>query len=247
MALVFIVLGSILIVINIVGMLRGSVSEVLPPGRAAVDGYHFRRFSPALAQARFRVLKTSNLPDSEKIKELFELISGSIIHRKYRISVFDNWLLKIAGVPYPQLLNTQNARLLWKRGAGKCDQASLLLVAKAKELGISAKILGLDGHVLAETECENGKQVVDADMGLLWDCGIDMLTARTEPEIAGAYKKRGFSEDQASHNAGIIANSSQWTCYGFPPAKRRYQAEQFSNWLIWLLPVLLVLYGVLRE
>ena len=76
---------------------------------------------------------------------------------------------------------------------GKCDQASLLLLAKARELGIEGRILGLDGHVLVETKCDRETQVIDADMGCIWYCAYEQLREIEKPALSAEYERRGFT------------------------------------------------------
>jgi len=246
MALACVLVGCLLIGVNLTGKLRGAVPGTSPRGRKPVDGYDYRQFPPAVALARYRDLERSGRPELEKIEALFHLVSGSVVHRKYRLNLFDNWLMRLAGFVRPELLNTQNARLLWTRGAGKCDQASLLLLAKAEELGIRGQILGLDGHVLVETECDRGKQVIDADMGCIWNCAYEELRSGDRADVCAAYITRGFTLEQAEHNARIIAETQNWHRFRFPPAERRYRLEILSDWLVWLLPCALILYGIFQ-
>lgn len=243
MGLTFIVVGSLLIAVNVYGRMRNAVPGSVPTGRAPVAGYDFRKLPPRVAKARFRQLKQCQSSKLEKLDSLFHLISGSVVHRKYRIDMFDNWLLRTAALVYPEVRNTQDAGLLWTRGAGKCDQASLLLLSKAGELGIEGRILGLDGHVLVETKCDLETQVIDADMGCFWNCSYEQLRATDRADLASAYERRGYSSEQAEHNARIIRESTEWRRIEFPPAMLRHRFERMTAWLAWLLPCAAVLYG----
>lgn len=236
-------IGSLLITLNLIGRLRNTVPGSMPRERAPVPGYDYRKVPAGVARARFRDLKRSARPNSEKLECLFELVAGSVVHRKYRLDLFDNWLMRTAALLYPELRNTQDARLLWARGAGKCDQASLLLLAKARELGIEGRILGLDGHVLVETRCGEETQVIDADMGCIWHCGYEQLRGFEKSELVADYERRGFTNAQASHNACIITESADWERFEFPPARLRYRFERVAAWLGWMLPAAAIIYG----
>jgi hypothetical protein len=244
MALISIVIGSLLIAINLYGRMRKAVPPSPPRGRASVAGYDYRKIPSGVARARFRKLKQSRLSELEKLQSLFYLVSGSVVHRKYRLDLFDNWLLRTAALVYPEMRNTQDARLLWARGAGKCDQVSLLLLAKAGELGIEGRILGLDGHVLVETKCDQETQVIDADMGCFWNCSYEQLRCMDKTDLRTAYEQLGFTAKQAEHNARIITETQGCNRFDFAPARRRYHIERITGWLMWLLPAAVVLFGV---
>jgi hypothetical protein len=243
MALTSLLVGLLLIAVNVFGRMRGAVPVAMPTGRAPVAGYDYRKLPTRVARVRFRALKRSRLSDLEKLSALFRLVSGSVVHRKYRLDLFDNWLVAGAALIYPEMRNTQDARLLWARGAGKCDQASLLLLAKARELGIEGRILGLDGHVLVETRCGGEAQVLDADMGCIWRCSYEQLREQEKSELKAEYERQGFTTEQAVHNARIITGSTDWNRFDFPPARLRYRFERLAVWLTWVLPAIAIMYG----
>ena len=234
-------LGLFLLVITLIGRFNGPVKDAVVKDRRPIWGYDYRSISPRIARSRFARLKHSALTDSEKVEQLFQLISGSIIHRKYRLNVFDNWLLWLAGFFYPPLRNTQDADLLWQRGAGKCDQASLLFTAKAKELGFDSRILGLDGHILAQAKAGNSTYIVDADMGQFWEHDYSKLKSLDESQLLHQYENRGFAEPQAHHTVEIIRNSHTQIYCDYPPAKTRYRFERLAKLLQWIFPIIFIL------
>lgn len=231
--------------VNLVGRFRGPLAGRLPTRRAPVYGYDLRRFSPRLARRKFRSLANSTLSAAGKAERLHRLLSGSVIHRKCRVSFLDNWVLRAAGTFYAPLLDTQNPDLLWRRGAGKCDQASLMYVAKAAQLGVGGRILGLDGHVLAEVDLGSERHVVDVDMGQYWPLDFESLRQLGETEISRSYRALGIPRDQADHTARIITSSGSPKYVRYPTAPRRYGVEKASEWVAWMLPLALMIAGAL--
>ena len=240
--------GVILLALNLWGVLKPAESPYRQAPESAPAGYYDRTISPRAARKEFEILGASVKSEEEKAARLLELVSGSFIHRResaYLIKPWDNWLLWLAGFWDKRYRISQDADFLWRRGAGFCDQAAVVFVAAAKKLGLLAGLLWLDGHVLAEVLVPGqGWRVVDADMGIFWESGLEQLRARlSEEQLAGRLIESGFTARLAGRLAAIYAHSPirRSSLPYLPWLQRR---EMLAGKLKWALPLCLIVCAV---
>src|SRR5262249_54281334 len=94
------------------------------------------------------------------------------------VSPWDNYLLWLLDDPQHEFIEPDKAI---ERGYGFCSQVARIVYSILDNQGISSKVLGYQGHVVAEA---NG-QILDADYGVY--IPHSALWMQTHPEAVSAY------------------------------------------------------------
>jgi transglutaminase superfamily protein len=251
-ALLSFVLGVLLLIVNAVGFFTGPVPDTHPEGREPVANYDFRTLDPEEANRQIADLKNKNFSAKQKAHRLFELISQSFIHTPsfYKIKPWENWIFWIGGVVFGEkYLKSQDPDTLWKRGGGYCNQAAIIFVAKGQDLGLKTRLIGLKRHVVAEVYLPDiGWRVVDPDMGIFWDHDLGSFGVNpNEEQVKNKLLTLGFSKEISLHFARVYTSQENNFRAEHPTAPNRFLLEKFSQWLIWLIPLGLIVGGLVKR
>lgn len=190
-----------------------------------------------------------------------------------RVAVTDNWLLWGMGcldgvVTDLGLTNveglfrayeTLDYRRALRRGFGICSQNALGLASLLEDrYDIEADVIGLDGHVVVEA----GGYLLDPSVGLALPFSLQEAERReAEAGSVSEFYYNAFSDDDVNRIYGFDGKLEKKTPYTqlgqFYDAKgnrriggvadyrpKLYWLERASDWLRWILPGLLVLFGV---
>ncbi len=241
-----VIVGFALLLLNLFGLFIGQIDHTYFPEKP-IAGYHYRTLNKEEAIEKFISLKNTNISDKKKAKELLKLVSDSFFHKSiYEIKPWDNWIMWVGGLLYEPLLDSQDADLLWARGGGPCHQASIIYITKAKELGFDARLISLDGHVVAEVNIPNvGWRVADPDYGIFWPNSLDAFGRNIkQKDIVHILISKGYSEQTANKFAEIYISQENNKRVEFPNAPNRYKFEKAMSFAKWLFPLLLIGIGL---
>ncbi len=194
----------------------------------------------------FEKLKLEPLTPRDKMTRLLSLVSSSYIHipaQPYLIKPWDNWWLWLRGQLNPKYLQSQDVDFLWRRGAGFCDQAAMIFVGKAKELGFKARLVWLGGHVISEVVIPDaGARLVDADLGILWEADSSALgNELSQASVQARLEKQGYSKELAQKIALAYTSAEDNKFSGFPYLPKLYRAERQAHWIVWVIPFVLLI------
>jgi len=236
--------GGVLLLLNCLGYLQPPITPSTAV-EAAPTGYYERVRTWNEAQQSFQSLRAATVSHREKARALLDIIFESYLHSRefpYLITPFDNWYLWLRGQMTPRYLQSQDAELLWRRGGGYCDQAAMIYVAKARELGLQAYLAWLEGHVIATVSPEPGVwHLADPDMGMYWEFPIEALgKALSCDDIQQQFLERGYSERLSGKISAIYCSGENNRLTDFPYAKDLAIHEGKASYYKWLLPILLL-------
>ena len=220
------------------------------------DGdYHANKFRvPALPYEQ-AIPQTDKKPDEtneDYAVRLTSLFYSATIHKwedvtnpavyNHRVPPHENYLMWALSYINPgvyryyQFCNPDKAL---ERGVMICSQAAQAMINLwQKNTGLKARIVVLDGHVVAEAQMDDSKSwwVLDADFGVVLQ--YDVATLELHPEmIAEYYENAGYDIDTAEKVAriyGMDGNYVQSNTVICQTEKNLYKWK-------WYLPVLLVI------
>jgi hypothetical protein len=158
-----------------------------------------------------------------------------------RPSLAENWPLHVAtrltAMPGVEALDWQAAVY---RGVGFCSQAALAVVDYLSEQGIPARIVDLDGHVVAAAKTPDDRTfLLDADYDVVLPFGLE-IAEREPARVAAAYRAAGVPADEAARISGIYRPAGNGAMPVFWYRPRLHLAALISAWLVWLVPLALV-------
>lgn len=180
------------------------------------------------------------------IRNVSNTIFESIAHNdKRRISIFENYLLWLAGKFYYPLGKTQDPYRIVSGGEGICSEVSMLFNSIARLNGYEARFVGLNGHVVSEIKTDHGWYVVDPDYGVVYPVGLEVLESEAGiPMMTTMLSERGFSKATIqSYIQFFHSSEDNVIASGAALSPRLYLIERLSDWLKWIVPVLLIVLG----
>lgn len=188
--------------------------------------------------------------DEQNAVQIFDIVSRRFGHGDSRESLFSSYPAYFAGFLHPALRFTFSAdRIVATGNLGVCSQQSYVLMRLANDVGLRARQVGINGHVVAEIWYHDDWHMFDPDYETFaWDAGHQVASVREltrDPSLVErAYRDR---------NPGI------WTYYAsrqdntFAPAGAYWMWK--ANVLLyvtkvideskWLFPPILLLIGLL--
>lgn len=249
-AFLLIIFSTFLLGLHIYGRFMPPITPEVITAKDPVPGHEYRTISVQEAIKQFNELKLSKLNDKDKIKKLLDLIYFSYIHGDpnekdgaYKLAPRDNWLMWLNATRYKSIYEKEptDADLLWRRGVGICNQASIIFVEKAKELNIEGRLVGLTGHYVAEVKINGKWHLADANVGgVLFSFGIEEVDKSNHSEIIEKYTKQGFTQDYANKLSELYFSKENNTFSVFPSLMQstRYNRERNVKLFNWLIPCL---------
>jgi len=252
-------LGIVLLSLSIVGTLWSGWERWHPPpaGQAVVGGvpgYEYPMLEPAqfleqrqLVREDHRAAEAAGRADAavQTARRLNDLVFKTLAHRdNVRVRWRDNWLQAFAGWFYRPLAEPQLPRqILWRR-AGLCSDACQLLQHELQAVGIESAFVGLSGHVVLRVRCGERQCWADPDFGIFLERDVEDLVENAEP-LARALEQRGYSEPQIRLYRALVQDPAGHRL--LPPdqplSPRLYRFAWHARYMIWLLPLLLILSG----
>jgi len=140
-----------------------------------------------------------------------------------------------------------------ERKVGLCSQQAIIVCGILEDKHIPAKIVGLSGHVVTEAEVKEGHYwILDADYGVIVPESIKQI--EKDPSIIFPYYKgkmnyNQFSISQKQNNpiplnrlVEIYGNEGNIVVDGVKGyCGDNYDFEEMTFYLIWIIPVVLIL------
>jgi hypothetical protein len=207
------------------------------------DHYYARTLSFREGRDAFQKLTLAQGQSESAARELLRIVSQSFIHKAdgpYYLGFFDNWIMWVRSLTDPRAKISQDGEFLWRVGYGFCDQAATVYVSLAKQLGFRARILWLEGHVVAEVLVPNlGGRIVDPDLGIWWDfSSAELAQGISQTRIANEILAAGYDNELAQKIAQIYVSTEDNKLTALPYLPELYRFEAISSWLSLLLPSL---------
>lgn len=245
--MLLLVLGSGLLVTNIAGLFLAppSAQPSLVPEVQQVAGFHYSIGSTA------ELLRRLSTPAGEfSLEETNELVARTIRHvEDRRLAIYENPLMWIAGKLYDPLSRTQNPRRIAIGAQGLCSEAALVLAAIAKLNGVPARLVGLNGHVVAEVQTPQGWRVADPDFGVTYPATVHELEGPAGPAmIDHALRSKGYDDAAVSRYVEAFQTASDNVVAPIhtPLSPRLAQVEGLTEWLNWLVAIAFLAVGTLH-
>jgi hypothetical protein len=158
---------------------------------------------------------------------------------------FENWILWI----YSQHMGKyewNDTKKAIRLGGGFCSQHAIVFNNILREQNIESRILGLNGHVLNEVLIDRKWRVYDPDFNVIFDEPLKELEDNSE-RVYQAYRRAGRNHEESKYLEKIFA--SQEDNWHFRTSKdfamKTYIIETISFYLIWVIPILLIVLGII--
>ena len=196
------------------------------------------------------------LPRAEEIgsEAFFVFLSGRLTERFHhgegRFSVWSNWLFWAASSCIGRFRTIENTEhlLRYSRHA-LCHQIVQAMVDVAGQMGQKARVLGLDGHLVAEGYYDGAWHGFDPDYAVVYRHGGRILSVEevvASPEIAAElYREHRFRTDSC-HVLEILAKGDVTRIApGAHLSPRTARIQRLLHGLRWVIPVVGLLAGAL--
>lgn len=248
-----VVCGVSLLFLNVYGF-----SQTLAPAEMTTEHLRFKDQDVTIAKATFyqELDPKENETAEFYAARMTQTIASGLAHLKWvkyeperfnqRVPIWENFILygmgKWSGIPEFERYHFVTPEKTIERGIGICGDASMLLSQLLDKQSIKNKIITVPGHVMVEAEFDNNKQLLDPDFGVVFPFNT-------------AYYKLHFRElERLYHEQGFIKNGEDVVVRGIQKKitywngvshfiTNKYYFEKFSYWLIWLIPISMVLLG----
>ncbi|TPV62106.1 hypothetical protein FJ444_02225 [Aestuariibacter sp. GS-14] len=249
-----ILLGCSLLVINLYGLTRDLRPEGLEPDVLRF-GVNDVTISPS--QTKVDIVRKPNESDEDYVRRLTYVLASGIAHLEWeefepdlyhqRVPIWENYILFLMGVitPIPEFkrYHYSNPHRSLERGIGICGDASMTLSGLLDEQDIKNKIITLPGHVMVEVEINGGKQLLDADYGVVLDeGGVEFYRQNPENFIAGFQTQLGRVNDGEYFLASGLQKEGYQVWNGTSHfITKKYYFEKFAYVAKWVLPIAMIL------
>lgn len=219
---------------------RGDVAEKATAGKGNVKSLR-----------RFVALLPPIVPGSEEVFfiALNRQLADRFHHGKGRFSIWSNWLFWLTAPCCRRLELIENTAHLFRYSReALCHQIAQAFVDVTTLFGYKARVVALDGHVVAEAFYDDLWHGFDPDYGVAFRSGGRILSVRqltTAPEIAaGVYSRHRL----AKSSDGVLAILRRNYVTPLPPGKhlspRTAKIQRWLHWLRWGLPTVGMAAGI---
>jgi hypothetical protein len=192
--------------------------------------------------------------DEDVMLALYGLVTERFTHRAARHNLFSNWLLAGIGLLHPAFAHIRDPETMIRRGQSLlCGQSSYLLLRLAREHGIRARHVGLDGHVVMEAWYEDDWHLFDPDLEIVPRDGRGEILS-VEKLAQNPALLRGYYGDHQGEQASmveILGSRENNTYMSYPPGawfewknNVLYWFEKLAAYLKFILPLALVGLGL---
>ncbi len=149
-------------------------------------------------------------PASEKMESFYQTVIDRFTHGELRHTVFTNWIMSAGGLFNGNISYIRVPDSVLKYSKGACSEISYILLRLAANVGIPARHVGLNGHVVMEAWYDNGWHMYDPD---------NEIVPRTRQGVA--------SVDELSRNESLL---NQY--YGhMPDVERTFRGRENHNYV----------------
>ena len=181
---------------------------------------------------------------------------------RLRVPITENYFLWSASWIYPPVFRKyefSHYRKAVQRGVGLCSQHAIIVSEILKDKGIEAKIVALDGHVVAAAlvdEPANRWWLLDADYGVI--IPHDIIQVEKDPGIIRQYYSSAGHDareieklvDIYGKQGNVVVDGVRTYDSRMPSYAMRYHLETVTYALKWIVPLLLAfpfLLGLFRK
>ena len=180
------------------------------------------------------------------VQRFAELVSKKmlLIDPKYtKPTVFENWILWI----YSNLKGEyewSNTKRAVRLGGGYCSQHAIVFNNILREQDIQSRIVKLGGHVVNEVLIKGKWRVYDSDYNVVFDASLKDL--ENDPnQVFEGYVRAGRPKEEARYWQNVFATDADNWHYKKTRTYRdeKYYIEVASLYLVWIVPILLILLG----
>jgi len=243
---VAIVLGLLLLSFPIAGLL--STPEMPEHGTTAeldaIPGYDFAVLNKHCLND---LLSKKSTPSKIDVAEWTDQVFLSMSHSDgRRVHVTENWLLWSAGHVYEPISHTQRTQRIIAGGAGSCSERCQILKSIVERAGLSCRFVGLKGHVVLEIQTPSGWQIADPDYGVVYPVGLADLQSEEGARLMRVMlSARGFSTQTIDEYVRLFhsADDNVTLSVGSPLSPRLLMFESIADWLVWIIPAVLLIAG----
>jgi hypothetical protein len=198
--------------------------------------YYERTMSLREGRDAFQKLQLESSPSEFSARQLLDIVSRTFIHKAdgaYHLNAFDNWIMWVRSSFDPRAKISQDGDLLWRRGHGFCDQAAMVFVSLAQQLGFRSRLLWLEGHVVAEVLVpELGGRVVDPDLGIWWNfSSADLAKGVSRDQIVQTIVGAGYDRALAQKLADVYVSTHDNELTKMPYLPKLQRFEVISGWV----------------
>ncbi|SCA56269.1 conserved hypothetical protein [Candidatus Terasakiella magnetica] len=125
-----------------------------------------------------------------------------------------------------------------RRGYGICSQLSVLLADMlTNKYGINTYVVGLSGHVVAQSQINKEDYILDASMSLVMPFGLSFAEKNLE-SVKSYYKGDLIAETYDARGNSIMSSPG---AKGYRPLA--YLIEQLAYAFKWIVPIFLLVVG----
>lgn len=200
------------------------------------------------------LLKTRAENDEEYFARLSQSVHDHMVfawrNEFTRIPLGENYILSMLAYWAPDRFSSMefvDPELALERRSGICSQNALVVYRILDEQNISAKMVGLNGHVVASAKGSSGDEyILDPDVGIVIPYGINEI--ENNPLLVEAYYDplseigSGYAEFMASYYGpegnNIYDMSNEYL-------RQSLYIERVAYLLKWLIPAAFAVFGVL--
>ncbi|MBN2374455.1 hypothetical protein JXL19_11780 [bacterium] len=191
------------------------------------------------------------LNPNDNMDILFNIMIERFTHGEARHTLFTNWILWILGKIYPSFGHIWDCEILLSKGWSLlCDQSSYLLLKMAIKSGISARHVGLYGHVVMEAWYDNDWHLYDPDMEVIAINDAGRVMGVEELSRDKDILLKLYSGPKGSV-AELIATRENNTFVSYPPGSRfewkseaLSRIEQVMEALKLIIPLMMLAFGL---
>jgi hypothetical protein len=163
--------------------------------------------------------KLDNLSDKEKVWQIYSNVE-KLEHKFTYYSFFENPISIIFEIiifrPLYQIINGRDSEvlntllepyLLFNAGGGICHQSAIAMVELARKTGLKGRVIGLEGHGVAEIYYDNAWHLFDADMGVIFkenDRILSYAEITNQPKLLyETLSKKGWNNERTQEIANM--------------------------------------------
>lgn len=188
--------------------------------------------------------------DDFQLDEATMMVCLSLRHSDERfLGLCENWLAWSLGQIYSPAARTQDVERLVLGGAANCSERCQILQTLAEKRGLASRFVGLNGHVVLEVQTPQGWRVTDPDFGVVYPCEMRVLQSEPGiPLIEHLLQDRGFSPETIRQYTGWFqsAHDNVTLEIGSRLSPRLWKLETLCNWLVWVIPTVLLIGSTVR-
>jgi hypothetical protein len=232
-----------LLATQIYGLTQESItSPATFPQRGSVPGYHF--FNSDQRDSVLRALERGYEAKADSFKYvegLTSLVYSSIQHgTATELHPTHSWvgyaMSKIKGRTW---MYTQNPSVIAKSGVGNCSQSVRVITEIARRDGVKARVVNLDGHVVAEILIGGFWKMSDPDYGIAFDGSVRDASRGTSADvIRERILSRGHTIATANNYLQILDQGQKGVGAIWAPNEPKPRLiERLGVLLSWILPI----------